>query len=245
MDHTERYKRQIAIPQIGPEGQQKLAESTVVVAGAGGLGSPTLTYLTLAGVGHIRVIDCDDVSLSNLNRQFLHTEQDLKKRKTTSALESLTTWNSTVDIEVRDEWITAESVERLIGKPDVVVDCLDNITARLLVGEYCLKQNIPLVEGGIRGFYGWVTSICRESACLRCMGYHEGMEQNGIPVLGATAGVIGSLQATECIKLLLGIGEPLFGRMLQYDGLSGSMDELPVLIDPDCKAHAAIIETKE
>lgn len=245
MDRNERYKRQTAIPQVGPEGQQKLADSTVVVAGAGGLGSPVLTYLTLAGVGHIRVIDCDDVSLSNLNRQFLHTEQDLEKRKTTSALESLTAWNSTIDIEGKDEWITAESVEQLIGKPDVVVDCLDNISARLLVGEYCLKHDIPLVEGGIKGFYGWVISICRESACLRCLGYNEDMEQNGIPVLGATAGVIGSLQATECIKILLGIGEPLYGRMLQYDGLSGSIDELPVLIDPDCKAHATIHETNE
>jgi len=235
MNGSERYSRQISIAQIGEEGQQRLKNAYVTVIGAGGLGSPVLTYIAAAGIGHIRVIDCDRVSLSNMNRQFLHFEADIGRYKTDSAAEKLRGMNGEIEIESICEQLTEENATCLIGKCDAVVDCVDNLAARLAVTRACLRENMPLIEGGISGFYGYVTAVNRESACLACMGCAE--KDGETPVIGATAGVIGSLQANECIKILLGVGEPLFGRMLQYDGLSGTFDEVPVFRDPECPLH--------
>lgn len=236
----ERYQRQILLPQIGEEGQRKLGAARVTVIGAGGLGSPVLTCLAEAGVGFIRCVDGDVVSLSNLNRQFLHSEQDLGRPKTDSAKETIKRLNSEIRMETVYEKVTVENAEELIQDSDVVVDCVDCIDTRLLVNEVCLKKKIPLVEGGISGFYGFVTVIARDCACLECMGYHRGMERDEIPALGTTAGVIGALQANECLKILLDAGKPLYGRMLQYDGLDGSFDELSVQKSETCRLHAAI-----
>ena len=237
----EKFIRQTVLPQIGAAGQKKIAEAVVTVIGAGGLGCPVLTYLVEAGVEHLRIIDCDVVGESNLNRQFLHTPQDIDKPKVKSAAEKLQQLNPQVQLELLDQHLTEQNIEELIGKPTVVVDCLDSITVRLLVGEYCLTNNLPLVEGGIKGFYGWVTTINREAPCLACLGYHAGMEESGIPVLGTTAGVIGTLQANECLKLILGAGTPLTGRMLHYDGLSGSIDEIALQINPECPVHGKLL----
>lgn len=234
----ERYARQIKISQIGEAGQERIANARVTVIGAGGLGSPVLTYLAEAGLGHLCCIDCDTVSLSNLNRQFLHTEADIGRRKTDSAKETLERLNSQIHIEAVCAPLNRENVETLLADADVVVDCVDNISTRLLVNEYCLKNHIPLVEGGISGFYGFVTVILPEYACLECMGYHKGLDGGTTPVLGTTAGVIGALQANECLKLILGIGEPLFGRILQYDGIYGSFDEIEVHKSENCTLHA-------
>lgn len=232
-----RYERQIIIPQIGEEGQKRLTDARVTVIGAGGLGSPVLTYLVQAGVGHIRCIDCDVVSESNLNRQFLHTEQNIGKEKTFSAKETLEKMNSAIQIEPISAKMTTENVDRLIEGSQVVVDCVDNIEARLLVNKACLKKDIPLVEGGINGFYGFVTAVHKDCACLECMGFHKGMDREKIAALGTTAGVIGALQANECIKIILGAGTPLYGRMLQYDGLYGSFDEIEIFKNEACQAH--------
>ena len=233
----ERYERQMMIPQIGRKGQDILQKASVTVIGAGGLGSPVLTYLTEAGIGHIRCIDGDVVSLSNLNRQFLHEEAGIGKAKADSAAKRLKQMNSSVHVEAIYDRITESNVIELIGDVNVVVDCVDNIAARLWVNNACLQKNIPLVEGGVSGFYGFVTSIVPSCACLECMGYHRRMDRQIVPALGTTAGVIGALQANECLKILLGVGNPLYGRILQYDGLAGEFDEIEVKKSDTCKAH--------
>ena len=240
-----KYQRQTIIPQIGEEGQQRLKNSRVTVIGAGGLGCPVLTYLVEAGVGNIRIIDSDSVSLTNLNRQFLHREADTGRKKTESAEEKLRTMNSSVKINTVTGRLTEENAEELIvgstgsscTMPDVVIDCVDNIKTRLVVSEWCMQREIPLVEGGISGFYGFVTVISRETACLECLGYHSGMDGKTVPALGTTAGVIGSLQAAECLKILLGAGNILYGRMLQYDGLESCFDEIRIQYRENCRLH--------
>ena len=234
----ERYERQILLDRIGVSGQEKLSRARVTVVGAGGLGSPVLTYLTEAGVGNIRVIDCDTVSLTNLNRQYLHGEKDLGREKTVSALEKLSSLNSEIRLEGISRRLNTENAEELIGNASVVVDCVDNVATRLIVNEVCIRKGIPLVEGGVKGFYGFVTVVSEESACLECLGYNSRMDGNITPVLGVTAGVIGALQASECLKLLLETGETLAGRLLQYDGLTGSFDEIEVLKRENCGLHA-------
>lgn len=233
----ERYLRQRKLSQIGDEGQKKLSDAAVAVIGAGGLGSPVLTYLAAAGVGRIRIIDCDEVNLTNLNRQFLHGEPDIGQKKALSAAETLKNLNSEIEIEPVCACLTEANAQELLGTADVVADCVDNIKTRLIVNEVCLRNRIPLVEGGITGFYGFVTDILPEYACLSCLGYRETMDKEEIPAVGACAGVIGSLQAAEVLKLLLGEGTPLYGRILQYDGLLGSFDEIEIQKRADCSLH--------
>ena len=235
-----RYERQLLMPQIGPEGQKKLEQSTVTVIGSGGLGSPVLTFLTCAGVGTIRIIDCDVVSESNLNRQFLHNTEDVDKLKTQSATEKLSVLNPDVNLIVINKRLDEDNAEDIIKGSDVVVDCVDNIPTRITVARACIKQNIPLVEGGVYGFYGYVIDIRRDSPCLSCIGYDKAKQKTPVPVLGVTAGVIGCMQANECIKLLLGVGDPLYGRMLTYDGLSASWEEIRVEKSESCPIHGSI-----
>lgn len=235
-----RYDRQMLIPQIGQEGQKKLEQSTVTVIGTGGLGSPVLTYLTSAGVGTIRVFDYDVVSESNLNRQFLHHTGDVGKLKTLSAKEKLSQLNPDVDLVIYNKILETDNVEAFISGSDVVVDCVDNIDTRIVVARACIKLDIPLVEGGVDSFFGFVMDIGRDFPCLSCLGYEKVKPKTPIPIVGVTAGVIGSMQANECIKLLLGIGEPLYGRMLYYDGLSATWDEIRVKKADNCPVHGKV-----
>lgn len=232
-----RYERQLLMPQIGQDGQKKLEQSTVTVIGAGGLGSPVLTYLTSAGIGTIRIIDCDVVSESNLNRQFLHNTEDIDKLKTLSAKEKLSLLNPNVNFITIDKRLGTVNIEESLAGSDVVVDCVDNVATRILAARTCMKLNIPLVEGGVCGFYGYVIDIGRDFACLSCLGYDKVQPKTPVPVLGVTAGAIGCMQANECIKLLLGIGEPLYGRLLNYDGLSGTWEEVHVEKADNCPMH--------
>lgn len=241
----ERYLRQMKLPQIGEEGQKRLKEARVTVVGAGGLGSPVLTYLAVAGVGYIRIIDDDEVNITNLNRQFLHGESDLGKKKADSAAETLRALNSGIKIEPVCACLTEENAEELLSSAEVVVDCVDNIKTRLIVNEMCLRKRIPLVEGGITGFYGFVTDILPEYACLECLGYKESMDKEEIPAIGACTGVIGALQAGEALKILLGAGQPLYGKMLQYDGLYGGFDEIEIRKREDCSLHKRAAYTKK
>ncbi|WP_218144882.1 HesA/MoeB/ThiF family protein [Propionispira arboris] len=232
-----RYERQLLIPQIGQEGQEKLEKAKVTVIGAGGLGSPVLTYLVSAGVGKIQIVDCDVVSESNLNRQFLHHTGDVGRPKVLSAQEKLVSLNPDVALSTVNKRLNQENIEECIIGSDVVVDCVDNIETRVMVASACIQLNIPLVEGGVLGFYGYVIDIGRDYPCLSCLGYDKAKQKTPVPVLGVTAGVIGCMQANECIKLLLGIGEPLYGRMLNYDGLSGTWEEVKVEKAKNCAVH--------
>lgn len=233
----QRYERQLLMKQIGNEGQDKLTRSTVVVVGCGGLGSLVLTYLACAGIGRLAFIDFDVVSETNLNRQFLHSEKDIGMPKALSAKEWLQTINSEIELIAIQENLTKENIDRLIDTADVVVDCVDNIETRILLGRECLRRNIPLIEGGVQGFYGWIMSIRPESACLECIGYENAKVETPVPIIGTTAGVVGSLQANECIKIILDIEGTLFGTMLQYDGITASLDRIEVQKNDSCKAH--------
>ena len=169
-----RYDRQIRMPEIGTEGQRKLEQSVVTVIGCGGLGAPVLTYLVQAGVGTVRIADGDTVSISNLNRQFLHWEEDIGKEKVHSAAEKLRRLNPQIRVETFPFYLTEDNADRILSGSDVVVDCVDSLAGRLLVGRQCLARDIPLVEGAVQGFYGYVLDISRKTACLECLGYSPG-----------------------------------------------------------------------
>ena len=234
MSKESRYERQVIVPQIGEEGQKKLSESKVTVIGCGGLGSPVLTYLALAGVGHIRMIDCDEVSFTNLNRQFFYENASLDKVKCEEAADFLRKRNPQITIDPIHKMIDEENAVELLKESDVVVDCVDRIGVRKIVGRACKKLGIPLVEAGIHGFYGYILPISPgKSACLECMETGTTKETLPVPALGAVAGVIGSLQAVECLKILLGLPAS-FGTMLSYDGIYGEFDPVPVAIRKEC-----------
>lgn len=235
MQEDSRYIRQVLIPQIKEAGQRRLSESTVAVVGCGGLGSPVLTYLALAGVGTLRMIDPDTVSLTNLNRQFFYTESDLGRPKCERTADFLRERNSGLRLETVCRRLTEENAEMLTAGADVIVDCVDRIEVRRCVGRAALRHGTPLVEGGIHGFYGFVLPVLPgKSACLECAMAQNAEEALPVPAIGAAAGVIGSLQAAECLKILLGLDHVLYGKMLQYDGLYGEFTEVPVHVRPDC-----------
>ena len=233
----ERYFRQEIIPEIGLAGQEKLSKAKVLVIGAGGLGSPVLTYLACAGVGHLVVVDFDVVSMTNLNRQYLHSVADIDQPKTSSAKEFIYQVNDQVKVHELNEKIVPENVEEVIKGMDVVISCVDNIPLRVMLNRACVLNNIPLVEAAINGFYGFVMVIKDGSPCLSCIGYEKTNIETPVPVIGVTAGVVGTLQANECIKIILGAGESITGRMLTYDGLEGSFEEVPIKISKSCAVH--------
>jgi adenylyltransferase/sulfurtransferase len=230
----ERYDRQIMIREIGEDGQRKLKRSRVVIAGAGGLGSPIAIYLTAAGVGTIRVIDHDQVTLSNLNRQVLHWEEDVGRKKVDSARTKLRNLNSTVDVQAIAETITAENVSELTDGCDAIIDAMDNLPTRYILNRCAVQKKIPFFHGAVHGFEGRVmTVIPGETACLRCM-YRGLVPQEKFPVIGVVPAVIGSIQATEVIKYLTGIGKLLTNRLLIYDGLKITFSEFRLNKNPNC-----------
>ncbi|OGO04349.1 MAG: adenylyltransferase [Chloroflexi bacterium RBG_13_54_8] len=227
-----RYERQIMMPDWGEAGQEKLKQAKIMVAGAGGLGSAVLTYLTVAGVGRIRIIDGDRVDLSNLNRQTLHSDKDIGRKKVDSAKERLEALNEDIRIEAVGQMITEENVLDLVADFPIV-DALDNLAARLLLNRVALRRNLPLFHGAVCGFEGRATTmIPGQTPCLRCL--YQGVLPGRIPVVGVTPAVIGCVQATEVIKYIIGIGELLTSRLLIYDGLSLRFSETKLRKDPDC-----------
>jgi molybdopterin/thiamine biosynthesis adenylyltransferase len=240
----ERYDRQIMIGEIGQEGQERLKRSRVVIAGAGGLGSPIAIYLTAAGIGMIRMIDHDQVTLSNLNRQILHWEEDIGSNKVDSARKKLRNLNSAVEIEAITETITEENVSQLVGSCDVIVDAADNLSTRYILNRCAIGKNVPFFHGAVNGFEGRaMTIIPGETACLRCM-YRGPVREEKFPVMGVAPAVIGSIQATEVIKYLLGIGKLLTNRLLVYDGLKVAFSEFRVNKNPNCD-HCGSLVRKE
>jgi len=230
----ERYDRQIMIGEIGQEGQEKLKRSRVVIAGTGGLGSPIAIYLTAAGIGMIRLIDHDQVALSNLNRQILHWEEDIGRKKVDSARTKLRNLNRAVEIEAIAETVTEGNVSKLVNGCDVIVDAMDNLPARYILNRCAIEKNIPFFHGAVNGFEGRVMTILPgKTACLRCM-YRGPVPQEKFPVIGVAPAVIGVIQATEVIKYLLGIGRLLTNRLLIYDGLKVTFSEFTVNKNPDC-----------
>ncbi|MGP8079555.1 MAG: HesA/MoeB/ThiF family protein [Dehalococcoidales bacterium] len=234
-EEKQRYDRQIMIPGIGEAGQEKLKKARVVIAGTGGLGSPVSIYLAAAGVGTLRIIDNDRVELSNLNRQILHWDQDIGKEKTKSAHDKLTKLNKNVAVETINTTIDEANVSKLTAGFDVIVDAMDNLPTRYLLNKAAIEHRIPFVHGAVSGFEGRaMTVIPGISACIRCL-YHSLPPQKKFPVLGTTPAIIGSIQATEVIKYLTGIGTLLTDRLLIYDGLNMKFTELSVIRNTNCE----------
>jgi len=234
-DELERYDRQIMIRGIGEEGQEKLKQARIFIAGAGGLGSPVSTYLVAAGVGVIRVVDHDSIELSNLNRQVLHWDEDIGRRKVDSATEKLKKLNQEVEIEAIEEMITEANISQLVAGFDLIVDAMDNLPTRYLLNKVALGRNIPFFHGAVYGFQGRaMTIIPGETACLRCI-YRGVIPEERFPVIGVTPAVIGCIQATEVIKYIVGIGQLLTNRLLIYDGLHMKFTEFEVKKDPNCE----------
>jgi len=230
----ERYDRQIMIPEIGQEGQERLKRSRVVLAGVGGLGSPIAIYLTAAGIGMIRMIDPDQVALSNLNRQILHWEGDIGGKKVDSGKRKLRELNPEVEVEAIAEAITEDNVSRLVDGWDVIIDAMDNLPSRYVLNRCAVEKKMPFFHGAVQGFEGRVMTILPgKTACLRCM-YRGPVSQEKFPVVGVAPAVIGSIQATEVIKYLVGIGRLLTNRMLVYNGLTVTFSEFTINRNPDC-----------
>jgi len=231
-----RYDRQTLLPEIGKAGQEKLKRSKVLIAGAGGLGSPIAIYLAVAGVGSLKVVDDDRVSLSNLNRQVLHGDADIGDRKVDSAARRLIRLNSGISVEALAVTITEANVLALTSGCDVLVDALDNVATRFILNQTAVMQGIPLIHGAVNGFEGRAMTILPgKSACLRCMHPGRAPSPAKFPVIGVAPGVIGAVQATETIKVLLDIGTPLVNRLMVYDGLSMSCREFKIKINPHCE----------
>lgn len=231
----QRYDRQILIPQVGRSGQKRLKKASVVIAGAGGLGSPIAMYLAVAGVGHLRLIDCDTVETANLNRQLLHWQKDVGRAKSESALDKLIHLNPDIQVEVRNTKIDARNAPDLVAGCNAVVDALDNLATRYILNRVAVTHGIAFFHGAVNGFEGRAMSILPgKSACLRCL-YKGPVPQDVTPVIGVTPGIIGTIQATEVIKFLLGKGDLLTDRMIHYDGLAMVFNEFQVRRNPDCE----------
>ncbi|MHC4548884.1 MAG: molybdopterin-synthase adenylyltransferase MoeB [Planctomycetota bacterium] len=235
-----RYARHLVIPEVGPEGQKRLKEARVLLVGAGGLGSPAAVYLACAGVGTLGVVDFDLVDESNLQRQILHSPSRIGTRKVDSARRTIEELNPLVRVETFDAHLGSDNVDEIVPSFDVVVDGADNFPTRYLVNDACVKHDKPNVHGSVFRFEGQASVFKRgTSPCYRCL-YPEPPPPGTTPscaeagVLGVLPGVIGLIQAVETVKLILGRGEPLFGRLLVYDALAGTFRELKIRRNESC-----------
>ena len=239
-DEVERYARHVLIPDVGMEGQRRLTNARVLVVGAGGLGSPALIYLAAAGVGTIGVVDADLVETSNLQRQVVHGVEDVGRLKTESAQESVASINPLVRVIRHDVRIDSTNALEIIADYDVVIDGTDNFPTRYLLNDACVLLGKPDVWGSIYRFDGQVSIWwAQHGPCYRCL-FPEPPPPGQVPscaeggVLGVLCAAIGSIQAAEAVKLILGIGDPLIGRLIVHDALRQSWDTLTVRKDPEC-----------
>lgn len=241
-DAAERYARQLRLPQVGEAGQLKLSRAKVVLLGAGGLGAPAALYLAAAGVGQLTLIDDDRVERSNLHRQVIHADARVGMAKTESARMTLAALNPRIQVELRNERLCADNVERLLSGNDLVIDGADNFPARYLLAAATRRLNMPMVYGAVERFTGQVSVFDprrADSPCYRCL-FPEPPAAEDAPncseagVLGVLPGIVGLLQATEALKLILGIGEPLIGRLLSFDTLGMHFRQARLSRDPAC-----------
>ena len=236
----ERYSRQIVLPELGEEGQQRLARSSVLLVGLGGLGSPAALYLAAAGVGRLGLVEFDQVDVSNLQRQILYDTADQGRLKLDAAAERLKALNPHLELVSVAERFVADNALDLVRGYDLVLDGTDNFPARYAVNDACVIAGVPNVHGAVQGFEGQVTVLAHpDGPCYRCL-FPEPPPPGTLPgcadagVLGVLPGTIGLLQATETLKLLAGIGEPLVGRLLHFDALASRFVEVRIAADPDC-----------
>lgn len=242
-DFLERYSRHLLLPEVGLEGQQRLAAARVVLIGAGGLGSPAALYLAAAGIGRLTLVDDDVVDRSNLQRQVLHTDARVGQPKVESALATLSALNPGIEVVPVRQRLSAANVEDLLRDHDIVVDGSDNFSTRYLVNDACVRLGLPMVYGAVHRFEGQASVFWpadpRGGCCYRCL-FPEPPPPEFAPncaeagVLGVLPGVIGLLQATEAVKLVLGIGESLSGTLLQFDALRMRFERLRLVRDPAC-----------
>ncbi len=235
---AERYSRQTIIKDIGEEGQRKLSGATVGIFGVGGLGCPAATYLVAAGIGRLILADHQRPTLSDLNRQFLHWPQDIKsgKSKVSSAAWKLNELNPGIDIDIKDVLVTAENIGSVFSKADMMVDCLDSFVARFVLNDHCVKKGIPFVHAAVEGFGGQLTTVIPgRTPCLRCLFSSEMPKKGPIPVLGATAGVFGAMEAAEVIKFITGTGNLMASTLLVGDLARGSWENIEISRSKDCK----------
>jgi adenylyltransferase/sulfurtransferase len=239
-DEILRYSRHLIMPEVGMEGQLKLKSASVLLVGTGGLGAPLGMYLAAAGIGRIGLVDFDIVDFTNLQRQVIHGTKDVGKKKLDSAIETMSDINPFVKLDRHEVALTSENALEIIKDYDIVVDGTDNFPTRYLVNDACVLLNKPNVYGSIFRFEGQATVFAYEGGpCYRCL-YPEPPPPGLVPscaeggVLGILPGIIGLVQATETVKLILGIGEPLVGRLMLYDALGMRFRELKLRRNPEC-----------
>ena len=239
-EEIKRYSRHLIMPEVGMDGQRRIKQGSVLCIGAGGLGSPAAMYLAAAGVGRIGIVDFDVVDYSNLQRQLLHTTNDVGRTKLESARSKINALNPHVQVETYEEALSSDNAMRLFKGYDVILDGTDNFPTRYLVNDACVLMGIPNAYGSIFRFEGQASVFAtKDGPCYRCL-YPEPPPPGLVPscaeggVLGVLPGIIGVIQATESLKLLTGIGQPLIGRFLIYDALNMKFRELKLRKDPDC-----------
>jgi len=234
----ETYFRQIMMKEIGEAGQRKLANASVLVVGCGGLGAPALYYLAAMGIGHLGLCDGDEVSISNLNRQLLYTVEDLGKRKVTVAEKRLLALNPRLKITVYNCFLDEELAESAVPAYDITVDCLDNYRDRFILNDACVKAGKPFVHAGVGEFYGQLLTVTPGTGpCLRCLLPHEKQKseqpEQSFGIIGATAGVLGAMQALEVMKYLLDLPVNNDGLVI-FNGLNMSLERVPIEVSPEC-----------
>ena len=250
-EEVNRYTRQTIMKEIGEEGQQKLAEASVLIVGAGGLGSPAAMYLASAGVGTIGIADCDTVDITNLNRQLLHSTADIGDDKAISAKQTLDMINPNITVNAYNMRLTADNIADVIKDYDFIIEATDNFPSKFLINDACVLMGKPFVHGGVLGFSGQVmTYVPDRGVCYRCI-FKEIPKKGTVPtakqvgIIGAAAGVVGSLQALEAIKYITGAGELLTGCMLTIDTLTMDIRRVPFpkIVDdcPVCGENQTII----
>ena len=234
-----RYSRHIIMPQVGSVGQRKLIDAKVLMVGAGGLGSPISIYLTLAGVGTVGLVDFDDVDVTNLQRQILHFNDDIGRPKVDSAVETLNSYNPDTNVNVHEEPISSINAMEIMKDYDIIVNGADNFPTRYLVNDAAYLLGKPLVDGSILLFDGQATTYLPGNGCYRCL-FPTPPPPGEVPscaeagVLGMLPGMIGTIQATEVVKLILGVGDSLSGRLLLVDALSMEFRTVKLRRNPDC-----------
>ena len=236
---VQRYSRHIIMPQVGSKGQRKLLDSRVLIIGAGGLGSPVAVYLSLAGVGTIGIVDFDTVEITNLQRQILHQNDDIGRSKVESARETLTAYNPDTNVITHEELLTSQNAMGIIADYDVIISGADNFPARYLINDAAYLSNKPLVDGSILIFDGRATVYQPGQGCYRCV-FPEPPPPGEVPscaeagVLGMLPGLVGTIQATETVKIIMGVGKTLVGRLLLIDGLDMEFREVRIRRNKDC-----------